>query len=865
MSIFASVSVIVLGTGGAALAQTSNPDAGSNTQLSDVVVTATKQSDSVNRISMSISAETQQALDQKGVKTVQDLGRDTPALTITTNNNSMTPSLTIRGIYSATGAATTGVYLDDIPLTKRQVSGSGGNTNGNGTPVPSLYDLERVEVLRGPQGTLYGSGSEGGTVRFITVQPSLATYTGQARGETSTTSGGAPSYETDLAVGGPLVQDKLGFRLSATHRTQGGYVNRVDIFNNLQTLQSAVNWEESSSLHGALAWAPSAQSKVTGSVFAAQSKTGDVNTEYLPQGFAMVDAPLCFNTALSKANGQNARAAVACPATAVPGQTVNGIFQRPGYTYGPYNFASESTAQSFASPSTTRMLVGSLSVDYDLGIAALKEITSYIHDSTQTDTYDGSQISNYSYSTAPLITGNPYFVGYPTPAQGSAGFFDPTNSRTGLTEEIRLSSPAVSRPISWVVGLYYQHIAGFQTYNNHENLDNLSMALYGMNATQLYGVPMTNSPLGVTAAYRYQKLTDTELAGFGEANWFLTDKFKLTGGLRYSSTQFKFVQVFYGPVSGFNVPSTANGGLTNGAQKETPLTPKVAATYSFTPSDLVYIEAAKGFRPGGVNGPLSPILCIGLGQQGLTPLDLPTTYNSDTVMSYEAGAKLRLFDNRLQLNASAFKVDWSNVQVQVSTVGCGQTYVMNAGTASSQGAEVSGQALLGSGFSLEYSVGYDDAHYTQTALGPTPKNGSAASVLVNAGDTFPVPVWTGNLGLNYKFEFAQRPSYARVDWQYQGHYLRTYGPGVNSFAPDVQSASAVTTINARVGLQLGQADLNLYARNLLDSRTLLSEAGGRGGCAVATGAACTTYTSYGVFTGTSQRPREIGVQATYKF
>ena len=177
--ILASVSAVVLGAAGAAMAQTATSETAGTNQLSDVVVTATKQSDSVNRISMSISAETQQALDQKGVKTVQDLGRDTPALTITTNNNSMTPSLTIRGIYSATGAATTGVYLDDIPLTKRQVSGSGGNTNGNGTPVPSLYDLERVEVLRGPQGTLYGASSMGGTIRFITRQPDLHAFSAE--------------------------------------------------------------------------------------------------------------------------------------------------------------------------------------------------------------------------------------------------------------------------------------------------------------------------------------------------------------------------------------------------------------------------------------------------------------------------------------------------------------------------------------------------------------------------------------------------------------------------------------------------------------------------------------------------------------
>src|SRR6201999_3298337 len=109
----------------------------------------------------------------------------------------------------------------------------------------------------------------------------------------------------------------------------------------------------------------------------------------------------------------------------------------------------------------------------------------------------------------------------------------------------------------------------------------------------------------------------------GEAIPSRTSKFKLTAGLRYSSEEFTFYQVFYGPLSGFNVPTAANGGLTNGGGKKNPLTPKFGATYTLTDNDLVYVTVAKGFRPGGVNGPLSAQLCTGLGQQGLAPSDLP--------------------------------------------------------------------------------------------------------------------------------------------------------------------------------------------------------------------------------------------------
>ena len=831
--------------------------------LSDVVVTATRQSDTVNRVALSISAATQKSLDQQGVKTVQDLGRTVPALSIAGNNNSMTPTIAIRGISANTGAATTGVYLDDTPLTKRQVSGSGGNTNGNGTPVPPLFDLERVEVLRGPQGTLYGGSSEGGTLRFITPTPSLTTMSGNARGEFALTHEGAPSYEAGLAVGGPLVQDKLGFRISGFFRNQGGYIDRVNIFNANAITQKDTNTEKTGSARGVLLWAPTESLRVTLAGFVARDVERDANTVYAPITGTTVTPQLCFNT-LGATSGARTTA-VPCPAGVIPGQTVNGIYTRPAASYGPYALPAYSTIYSYALPSQTSLETASLTLDYDVKFADVKLVSSIIHDQTKAFTYDTSQVGNVQTGGFGSTQGEQLLAGLPQfPSQGATGYFAPTNGRRGITEELRIASPGDARPISWVAGAFYSRIKGFQTYDNFENLDVMAQALYGINTTQRNNNPLL--PNG-SAAFRYQSLVDTEKAIFGEANLYLTSKFKLTAGLRYSSEEFSFYQAFYGPLSGFNIPTTANGGLTNGVQKESPLTPKFGASYNFTDNDMVYVTAAKGFRPGGVNGPLSASLCTGLAQQGLVPSDLPATFGSDSVWSYEGGAKLRILDNRVQLNASAFHIKWTGVQLQVSTTGCGQTYVLNAGSAQSDGFDAQASARILPGLTGNIAVGYTKARYTADAFGPTPKNGTAATKVVNNGDTFPVAPWTVTLGMQYQWEAGPgMDAYIRGDYQYASNYYRSLGAGPNGYAPDSRDAHETTIVNARVGVTKGGWDINLFAKNLFEEKAWVTYGGGRGGCSAASGAACTTFSLYNPnFSGTTYRPREIGLQASMRY
>jgi outer membrane receptor protein involved in Fe transport len=144
--------------------------------LEEIVVTAQKRSEKLSKVPISITALGRSQMDKQGVRSIQDIARLVPGLSLQTSDVLGDTNISIRGIVSDTGAQTTGIYIDDTAIQARQeVVFSDA--------FPKVFDLDRVEVLRGPQGTLFGAGSEGGTVRFITPAPSLDTYSGYFRSE----------------------------------------------------------------------------------------------------------------------------------------------------------------------------------------------------------------------------------------------------------------------------------------------------------------------------------------------------------------------------------------------------------------------------------------------------------------------------------------------------------------------------------------------------------------------------------------------------------------------------------------------------------------------------------------------------------
>ena len=169
---FALVSLGVGGIWSTSALAADEPAAG---VLQEVVVTATRREESLSKVPISVSAFTQESIDIRGIKDFQDVARFTPGVNI---DNTGTNNISIRGITSTAGAGTTGIYIDDTPIQMRALAFNPDDA------LPKTFDVERVEVLRGPQGTLFGAGSEGGTVRYITTQPSLTKFTAAARSPT---------------------------------------------------------------------------------------------------------------------------------------------------------------------------------------------------------------------------------------------------------------------------------------------------------------------------------------------------------------------------------------------------------------------------------------------------------------------------------------------------------------------------------------------------------------------------------------------------------------------------------------------------------------------------------------------------------
>jgi outer membrane receptor protein involved in Fe transport len=886
--------------GGGAWAQEVQPISAPADSLEEVVVTATRQTDTVNRVPLSVTAQTQKNLDQQGIRAITDLVATVPGLQVNQQLGSGVGNFALRGIVqSSAGAATTGFYLDDTPLQKRNVAG--GVATANGTPVPPLFDLDRIEVLRGPQGTLYGGSSEGGTIRYIQPQPSLTSFSEYGKIQGSVPKSGASSGEVGLAVGGPIVKDKLGFRVSGYRKHQGGFIDMVDPIAN-QVWKSNTGKDDISELRAAITWAPTEAARITASYFNSWDKTDNVNWSYtLPTGAVTVPT-LCFNPAAYTAatpppGGVPAVVGRGDAACATAKAANPNVYTLPGATYGPFNLSRYQTLANDISPSKTVIRVANITADYDFKAFAAKLITSYFEDVNQTSTAETSQLGRYQSNAnsanptttiADPLTGatrtvlqgpnfNKVFAGVPVRDQG--GHFVAKNRRYGFTEELRLQSPGSAKPFSWVAGLFYSNIRNPQRYDNYYNLERLSGGLYGLTPQQRYGVRGLESTPGVFNVFdaRRQSMKDVEKAAFAEANYWITSRLRATAGLRISEVSFTYANLFIGPVTGvgadnpnpaLQTPNATNGGANSGKVSEKPVTPKFSLQYNVTDTDLVYVTASKGFRAGGIN-PLPAVGICGqaLAVYGLTPTDLPQTYDSDSVWSYELGAKGRFLSNRLQVNGSVYRIDWQNPQVTLSPgFNCGLVSTYNAKSARSQGFELESQALLFPGFTANLAMGYNDSKYTATTIGVVGKTGTNLVVAVD-GQKQPLAPYTISLGGRYEHEVASGfQMYGRVDWRFSATYKTTVF-GIGQFAPDVNRVPAIQNTNIRIGVEHDDLDVSLFVNNLFD-RKAGPYTGGRGGCAsAATGgtAACTTYATYTPFYQLNTGyPREVGVQVVFR-
>jgi len=454
-------------------------------RLQEIVVTATRQARLLSTVPISASAFSQKSLDAQGVNQIDDIALITPGVTFTRGNSGST-SIAIRGISSDSGASTTGVYIDDTPVQSRVIGFS------STTVFPNVFDLERVEILRGPQGTLFGAGSEGGTVRFITPQPSLTDYTDYTKGEVGFTEHGDPSFEAGVAVGGPIVNNEIGFRASASYRRDGGYTDRVDRFSG-DLIAKYDDWQNTYTARVALAFQPVDHLLITPSFYYQNIYINDSQTywEYL-------------------SNPDNHQFNNGAPVTAP--------FQ--GTSYLP-----------------------ALNINYQAEYFTITSNTSYYEQDNQNNRDLSALIPNdlgIAISPTHPVPGDPTY-------QDQDLF---VTSQKAFTQEIRIQSNDLNSRLTWVAGLFYQH--ELQSSNQYvpdtpAAFDALVEAALGQTTQQAFGMGLYQGKYSYTS---FIDSIDKQIAAFGEINFRVVGGLTLTAGLRAERSTFAFTNTSNGPFNG---------------------------------------------------------------------------------------------------------------------------------------------------------------------------------------------------------------------------------------------------------------------------------------------------------------------------
>ena len=833
--------------------------------LEEVVVTATRRSDTVNRVPLAVTAQTQRDLDQRGVQTIADLQTLVPGLRLSGRESSGNATVAIRGIrqQSAT-AATTGFYLDETSLQKRS---AGGFASQNGTPVPPLFDLERVEVLRGPQGTLFGGGSEGGTIRYIQTAPGLTEYSSYARAQGVSTEGGDSGYEAGFAFGGPIVEDKLGFRASLFRRETGGYIDLTD-YRTGNIYDENSNEGQVAAGRFALTWAPSESTRLTVSYLKSRDETDSLTSSYnLSEPGQLQVGALCFNIPYILSLPVPARAFLVPPAVLPPNPGCNagtGAYVAPGYTVGPFDLDRFQSLAFGPTPTRTDMEIASANFQWDIS----DDLSLTFISSSTYDLNHGQSPQNFP-ATLLVYPGTSRIVtpGGPTVAVPTGSGFNPNivtvpnglglgalietntrNKRRGASQELRLASSS-DRRVSYVVGAYFAD-TNADVGQIAETTNEAFQQLSGMSIQQRYGVPFNGFFANI-----YESDEDTETALFGDVTARFTDKLHGSVGVRVTRVKTEFEQFNFGPNGGTSDPSQAR---VTGEISETPVTPKLSLQYFFDPDDLLYFTAAKGFRAGGVNQVLTSAAQGSLAQYDLTTAVLPRTYGSDTVWSYELGGKFRLLDGRAQINTAIYDLEWDDVQTFLFL---GDGAVFNVPKARSRGVEIEGQFRPIELLTLNAALSHTKAEYRSSLVipgGPATRAGNL--VIANEGQEFAQPPNTADLGARFDFTVGATPVYARIDYRWQDGYA-TVARNSGAYSPDSSDVPAQKSINLRLGFERGALDVNVFALNVTDE-TKGARSGGRSQC---TNADCSAYNSYTYgATVAAPLPRQVGIQLAYR-
>jgi outer membrane receptor protein involved in Fe transport len=691
----------------------------------EITVTAQKREEALEKVPLSVTVLSGDLMEKQRVDGgFQDLVPLVPGLSVTSDALGVS-RITLRGINTGGVASTVGVYLGDTPF-----GSSSGLANAAILSADfDTFDLERVEVLRGPQGTLYGASSLAGVLKYVPNRPSTAGFEGRLLGSVETVDDGDVGYSLTGLVNVPL-GEQVAFRASGFYRFDDGFIDSVGD-NPIPSLTDPAN-----------------------NIFDGTLVEEDLNTiDRFGGRFGLLIEPsevFSINLTAQLQSIENGGDSVvdADPTTLEPLHS------------GP--------VQSRYTPEFDdidyRLYSGT--IDWDLGGLTLQSITSY-------GTLEHELRPDLAIATA--LTGGPplsslltFLFGNPATLPLSA-VLPQTTSTDKLTQELRLISPA-SETFDWLLGAYYT--------DEESEIDQAILAIEAGTVTPVPGIP--------ALAEAVLDSTYEELALFGNATWHVSPSFDLSFGARASDNDQVASQVSDGPLAGGPVV------FEDSESSESPFTYSLSPRFELAEGASLYARVATGFRPGGPN-----VLPPG------APPEIPRTYDSDSLTSYELGYKTLSSDGTFSLDVAAYLQDWEDIQLLAVVNNFGIN--ANGGTAETRGLELTATVFPSDGLILSLNGAYTDSELTQDT---DPIVGGLD------GDPLPyVPEWSFGLNADYQWATGQSSlAYVGGSLGYTGD--RTVDFNQRTPTGSIQEVDSYVTLNLRAGLHRGQWSLELYGKNL---------------------------------------------------
>jgi len=636
-------------------------------EIETVTVTAEKRDESSQKVPISISVITPQQLSAAQITSTVDLPQLASSLiTITGANANAFQTPYIRGVGSSSTSngidASVATYIDGVYQPFKQ---------GN---LFDLDDIERIEVLKGPQGTLFGRNATGGAISIITMQPDTDSFDGNAE-----VSYGRFDETMEKAYVNMPIAESLAANLSITAQQGGDYLYNA-------YLQNHFGGTNSITTNGKIKWTPVARLEVTaGFIYENRKQSSEV-----------------------------------ADVTLVPGSTPVGALLGGAGSYT--NYVGLLNLDPIASD---RTFEGSLHVKYSFPGFDLVSISSYQADRSH-------ELLDYDVTDANVFS------------------FDDHDSAQTYTQEVQLLSNEAG-PFQWIVGGYYIH--------DRESYDPLA---------ELYVAP---APIDIDSVSRV-----AGYAGFGQATYDFGEGTKVTAGFRYSSED----RSLTGDETIPAVPVTLAGPID---LKKTFAKPtwRLSVDHSFTDSILAYLSYNRGFKSGAFN------------PTTIDPTQKPV--NSEVLDAYEAGAKTRWLDNRLQLNGAVYYYNYTNIQVQRVDPNAGGAVVLEAaGAAQLYGFDGDLVVIPVDGLQVHAGIGLEHSKYTQynNASGFAYVGGFGVADTIDAtgSQLLYAPDVTFNLGADYTFGFADTSSLEfTANYAFSSQYKEVVGDGNISKAYGVLNGS----------------------------------------------------------------------------